>query len=190
MFVSLFYRFRSNGLKVSLEEWLTLMNGLQQGLHDCSLHGFYTLCRAVVVSSETDFDRFDQVFFEFFRGIEPQERLPEAMLQWLEHPELTRSDWKLLGKFTNMQVEEIETLADASGSGQRGIRPLATRERRCSEFGSQEILVIILPIGLPESGDIGTGAQTVPWTLDSFKWHSAVCASCPRKRMHQKRNWT
>ena len=110
MFVSLFYRFRSNGLKVSLEEWLTLMNGLQQGLHDCSLHGFYTLCRAVVVSSETDFDRFDQVFFEFFRGIEPQERLPEAMLQWLEHPELTRSDWKLLGKFTNMQVEEIETL--------------------------------------------------------------------------------
>ena len=110
MFVSLFYRFRSNGLKVSLEEWLTLMNGLQQGLHDCSLHGFYTLCRAVVVSSETDFDRFDQVFFEFFRGIEPQEQLPEAMLQWSEHPELTRSDWKLLGKFTNMQVEEIETL--------------------------------------------------------------------------------
>ena len=75
MFVSLFYRFRSNGLKVSLEEWLTLMNGLQQGLHDCSLHGFYTLCRAVVVSSETDFDRFDQVFFEFFRGIEPAHRL-------------------------------------------------------------------------------------------------------------------
>ena len=69
MFVSLFYRFRSNGLKVSLEEWLTLMNGLQQGLHDCSLHGFYTLCRAVVVSSETDFDRFDQVFLNFSGGL-------------------------------------------------------------------------------------------------------------------------
>ena len=90
MFLSLFYLLRANRLKVSLDEWLMLMEGMRKGLHGSTLDGFYTLCRAVVVTSEVDFDRFDQVFLEFFRGVEPKEQLPEELQKWLEHPELTR----------------------------------------------------------------------------------------------------
>ena len=52
MFLSLFYLLRANRLKVSLDEWLMLLEGMRKGLHGSTLDGFYTLCRAVVVTSE------------------------------------------------------------------------------------------------------------------------------------------
>lgn len=110
MFLSFFYLLRANGLKVSLDEWLTVLKGLQMGLHNSSISGFYELCRAVVVSSEADFDRFDQVFLEFFRGIDFQQELPDEMRQWLEHPELEGSVLEKLAETTGMSVEEIEEL--------------------------------------------------------------------------------
>ena len=110
MFLSLFYLLRANRLKVSLDEWLMLMEGMRKGLHGSTLDGFYTLCRAVVVTSEVDFDRFDQVFLEFFRGVEPKEQLPEELQKWLEHPELTREDIQRLQRFTDLSEEEIEAL--------------------------------------------------------------------------------
>ena len=103
MFLSLFYLLRANRLKVSLDEWLMLLEGMRKGLHGSTLDGFYTLCRAVVVTSEVDFDRFDQVFLEFFRGVEPQEQLPEEKVlfqYWIFLPEgYFRSVPALLCKF-------------------------------------------------------------------------------------------
>lgn len=110
MFLSLFYLLRANGMKVSLDEWLTLLEGMQKGLHASTLSGFYTLCRAVVVTSETDYDRFDQVFLEFFHGIEPHETVPERMRQWLKHPELPMETLARLAQITGMTVEEIEKM--------------------------------------------------------------------------------
>ena len=66
MFAAFFYLLRQCGLNVSLIEWMTLLEGLEMGLHHSTLTGFYHLCRAVVVKSEAEFDRFDQVFLEFF----------------------------------------------------------------------------------------------------------------------------
>ena len=58
MFAAFFYLLRQRGLDVSLNEWMTLLEGMEKGLHHSSLTGFYHLCRAVVVKSETEFDRF------------------------------------------------------------------------------------------------------------------------------------
>ena len=110
MFLSLFYLFRTHGLNVSLGEWMTLLEGLQKGLHHCTLSGFYVLCRTIVVTSEVDLDRFDQVFLEFFQGIESEEQLPEEMTKWLEHPELNRKDLQMLAEATKMEIKEIEEL--------------------------------------------------------------------------------
>jgi hypothetical protein len=110
MFLSFFYLLRANGLKVSLGEWLTLLEGLRQGLHDSTLSGFYILCRAVVVHSETDFDRFDQAFLEFFGDVEHTDELPPQLQKWLEHPELDRLELEQLSRVTGMSVEEIEKL--------------------------------------------------------------------------------
>ena len=86
MFVAFFYLLRQRGLDVSPNEWMTLLEGMEKGLHKSSLTGFYHLCRAIVVKSEVEFDRFDQVFLEFFKDIPFNGELPEEMLEWLEHP--------------------------------------------------------------------------------------------------------
>ena len=86
MFASFFYLLRSRGIDVSLNEWMTLMDAMEKGLHRSTLTGFYQLCRAIVVKNETEFDRFDQVFLEFFRDVPYNGELPEDLLNWLNNP--------------------------------------------------------------------------------------------------------
>ena len=86
MFAAFFYLLRQRGLDVSLNEWMTLLEGMEKGLHHSTLTGFYHLCRAVLVKSEAEFDRFDQVFLEFFRDVPYNGELPEELLNWLNHP--------------------------------------------------------------------------------------------------------
>ena len=85
MFTGFFYLLRSRGLDVSLNEWLTLLEGMARGLHGSSLTGFYHLCRAVLVKSETEFDRFDQVFLEYFKGVPYEGELPDELMDWLKN---------------------------------------------------------------------------------------------------------
>ena len=80
MFVSFFYLLRDRGLKVSLNEWMVLLEGLEKGLHGSSLTGFYRLCRAVLIKTEADFDRFDQVFLEYFKGVPFEGELPDELM--------------------------------------------------------------------------------------------------------------
>ena len=64
MFENFLYLLRKNGLKVSLTEWMALMEGLDKGLHGSSFTGFYQLCRCLLVKSEAEFDAFDRGFLE------------------------------------------------------------------------------------------------------------------------------
>lgn len=86
MFASFFYLLRQRGLDVSPNEWMTLLEGMEKGLHHSTLTGFYHLCRAVLVKSEAEYDRLDQVFLEFFEDVPFQGELPDELLEWLEHP--------------------------------------------------------------------------------------------------------
>ncbi len=86
MFGAFFYLLRARGIEVSLNEWLTLLGALHKGLARSSLSGFYYLCRAVVVHSEADYDKFDQAFLEFFEGVEFAGEIPAEMLDWLDKP--------------------------------------------------------------------------------------------------------
>ena len=69
MFTSFFYLLRARGLKVSLNEWMSLIEALDKGLHHSSFTGFYYLCRAILVKSEADFDKFDGAFLEYFKDM-------------------------------------------------------------------------------------------------------------------------
>ncbi len=86
MFTPFFYLLRARGLRVSIKEWDTLLQGLELGLHHSSLMGFYTLARAVLVHRESDYDRFDQCFLEFFKGIKHSEEIPKELEDWLNTP--------------------------------------------------------------------------------------------------------
>ena len=110
MFASFFYLLRQRGLDVSLNEWLTLLQGMEQGLHRSSLTGFYQLCRAVLVKSEAEYDRFDQVFLEFFKDVPWQGELPEEVLQWLEHPKEDLGETVRRLRDQGMPEESLEEL--------------------------------------------------------------------------------
>lgn len=87
MFTAFFYLLRARGLHVSLNEWMSLIEALDKGLHGSSFTGFYYLCRSVLVKSEVDFDKFDGAFLEFFKDIKFTDELPKELLDWLENPE-------------------------------------------------------------------------------------------------------
>ena len=115
MFAAFFYLLRSRGLDVSLNEWLTLLEGMEKGLHHSTLTGFYHLCRAIVVKNETEFDRFDQVFLEFFKDVPFKGELPDEVMDWLNHPseDLGRTIEELRSQgFPDESLEELLKLLE------------------------------------------------------------------------------
>ena len=84
MFIEFFYLLRNQGLKVSMNEWMTLTQALDMGLCRSSLVDFYYLCRSVVVKSEADYDKFDLAFAQFFEGVETGDDLPDEVWKWLD----------------------------------------------------------------------------------------------------------
>lgn len=84
MFLEFFYLLRARGLGVSVHEWMTLTEAMDKGLADSSLTGFYHLCRSILVKSESEFDKLDAVFAEYFHGVESPEDLPADFWKWLE----------------------------------------------------------------------------------------------------------
>jgi len=88
MFADFLYLLRKNGLHVSLTEWMSLMEGLRKGLHGSSFTGFYQLCRCVLVKDESDFDRFDRCFLEYFKDVPFQQEVSQELLDWLDKPDV------------------------------------------------------------------------------------------------------
>ena len=91
MFLEFFYLLRAKGLDVSINEWMTLIEALDKGLADSSLTGFYNLCRSILIKTEADYDKFDAVFAEYFKGIETPEELPEEFWDWLNESDRERA---------------------------------------------------------------------------------------------------
>ncbi len=85
MFVNFFYLLRGYGVPVSITEWMTLIEALSRGMAYSSLSGFYYLARAVLVKSETFYDKYDLAFQHYFNGIESSEELTERVMKWLEN---------------------------------------------------------------------------------------------------------
>jgi len=94
VFIGFFYLLRAHGFGVSVNEWITLIEALTLDLHHTSLTGFYQLCRAVLVHSEADYDKFDKVFLEYFDGVPFEDELPDELLQWLDKPEQVLADFR------------------------------------------------------------------------------------------------
>lgn len=90
MFTSFFYQLRSEGVPVSITEWMTLMEALYAGLADSSLTSFYFLARAILVKSETHFDKYDIAFQKYFKGIETPAKLLDQVAEWMENPQPPR----------------------------------------------------------------------------------------------------
>jgi uncharacterized protein len=70
MFLDFFLFLRRHHFSVSLPEYLTLLEALDQGLVDYEVEDFYFLSRAIFVKNEAFLDRYDVLFGQYFRGVQ------------------------------------------------------------------------------------------------------------------------
>ncbi|MCA9024692.1 MAG: VWA domain-containing protein [Planctomycetaceae bacterium] len=107
MFVDFFYHLRRFGLKVTITEWLSLMEALVVGHERASLDAFYHLARCLLVKRETDYDTFDRAFAAYFRGIENGPDITEELLNWLEDPLLPDISVEDRAKLEALELNEL-----------------------------------------------------------------------------------
>jgi len=92
LFIEFFYLLRERKLMVSTTEWLDLCEALDSGLCGPSLLEFYHLCRAILVKSEADYDKFDMAFAIYFRDVENLPDIPDEVWKWLNGGEKTKDE--------------------------------------------------------------------------------------------------
>ncbi len=103
MRIDFFYTLRTAKLPVSVKEYLTLLEALKANIIAPSLDDFYYLARLTLVKDEQYFDRFDQAFGEYFRGVAGKTELAfDIPLDWLKK--------KLERDFTPEEKAQIEAM--------------------------------------------------------------------------------
>src|SRR5210317_2185459 len=70
MLLGFFFQLRAGGLKVSITEFLTLLELLKRREIRFDVEQFYYLSRACLVKDEALYDRFDRVFSAHFKGVQ------------------------------------------------------------------------------------------------------------------------
>ena len=111
MFLNLFYTLRHAGVPVSVTEWMTLMQAMEQGHAQASLTNFYYMARAVLVKSETFYDQFDQAFAHVFKDAEMPTNIRDEILDWLANPlnklELPPEEIERMKKLSLEELREL-----------------------------------------------------------------------------------
>ena len=69
MLIDFFLHLKKRKLPVSTREYLTLIEALQARVSGHSIDDFYYLARTCLVKDESNYDKFDQAFGEYFKGI-------------------------------------------------------------------------------------------------------------------------
>ena len=70
MLIDFFLKLKSHKLPVSIKEYLTLLEAMGKDVIGPSINEFYYLSRAALVKDETNYDKFDRAFGEFWQGVE------------------------------------------------------------------------------------------------------------------------
>ena len=191
MFIEFFYLLRKRGLKVSLNEWMALMEALNQGLAQSRLTSFYYLCRAVLIKSETEYDKFDLAFAEFFKGVEHQEDIPEEVWDWLEN-EYQIPAHALEKAMQNLQAhdfEELQKMLEERLKSAPGAHRLSDTEAIILRgYGSAGKVFTVRRCRWRESVISRISGRTISSISGVFRWRSASFVSFPPKTTVRRRN--
>ena len=105
MFLQFFSSLREAQIPVTLREYLTLMEALDNDLAEQTVENFYYLARASLVKDERNLDKFDRVFGVTFKGL-------ESLLDALDKADIPE-EWlkKLVDKYlTEEEKKQIEAM--------------------------------------------------------------------------------
>jgi uncharacterized protein with von Willebrand factor type A (vWA) domain len=134
MFAGFVNALRNEGVKVSLLEYLTLLNGLKQHVALFDVEDFYFLARATMVKDERLIDRFDRVFALYFRGLQAVHGailadIPEEWLKQLAERFLTeeeRAAIERLGGLEKLMETLRQRLMEQQGRHEGGSKWIGT----------------------------------------------------------------
>ncbi len=85
MLIDSFFSLRHAKLPVSVKEYLTMLEALKAEVITPSIDEFYYLSRMTLVKDEKHFDKFDQTFAAYFKGIESLvDWKSDIPLDWLQ----------------------------------------------------------------------------------------------------------
>ncbi len=118
MLIDFFLHLKARKLPVSTKEFLMLLEAMRERVAGHSIDDFYYLSRACLVKDETKYDKFDQAFGEYFKGVEaipgletdvPEEWLRAMMKKHLtpeEKAKLEKLGWDKLMEQFQKRLEE------------------------------------------------------------------------------------
>jgi uncharacterized protein len=134
MFVTFFQELKAAGVPVTLREYLTLLEAMEQDLASRRVDDFYYLSRAALVKDERNLDKFDRVFGKVFRGMELLEQalaaeIPAEWLKKIMEKNLTEEEKKLIeamGGLDKLLETLRQRLAEQKGRHQGGSKWIGT----------------------------------------------------------------
>ncbi len=106
MFLDFFFKLKNAKIPVSLNEFLNLLNALDNQIISYDVNAFYFLARTCLIKDEKLFDKFDLVFGEYFKSIERIEL--EDVMSSMDIPD----DWikQMFNRyFTEDEINKIKS---------------------------------------------------------------------------------
>jgi len=126
-----FFQLRDAKIPVTVREYLTLLEGMKAQFMTPSLDNFYHLSRLTLVKDERFFDRFDQVFGNYFKGLEKNMDLfAQLPKDWLEK--------RFNREFTPEEMAAIEAMGGLDKLMER-LKELLKEQKERHEGGSKWI---------------------------------------------------
>ena len=133
MFTEFFLKLRESDVPATLREYLTLLEALDENVSDIGIDEFYYLSRSALVKDERNYDKFDRVFGEYFKGVEA---LEDSLFSEIPEEWLRREIEKLLSPEERAKLDKLgweklmetlrERLAEQKGRHQGGSKWIGT----------------------------------------------------------------
>ena len=170
MLIDFFLHLKAHRLPVSTREYLTLLEGLRAGVCGHDMEAFYHFARACLVKDETLYDRFDQAFGEYFKGVSEipglEAELPEEWLRAMMKKHLSPEEQARLEKlgWDKLMAEFRKRLEEQKGRHQGGSKWIGTGGS--SPFGNSGTH----PEGIRVGGDsAGNRTAVKVWEKREFR---------------------
>jgi uncharacterized protein with von Willebrand factor type A (vWA) domain len=134
MFINFFLELKKAKLPVSMREYLTLLEGMKEGVIQFSIDDFYYFSRSALIKDERNLDKFDRIFGTVFKGLETtaeaaQQEIPEEWLKKLAELFLTdeeKAKIESLGGWEKLMETLKQRLEEQKGRHQGGSKWVGT----------------------------------------------------------------
>jgi len=131
MLIDFFFSLRHAKLPVSVKEYLTMLEALRAQVISPSIDEFYYLSRMTLVKDEKHFDKFDQTFAAYFKGV-------ESLIDWKSDIPLDWLQKKLERELSAEEKAKIEAMGGLDKLMER-LKQLLEEQKEKHEGGNKWI---------------------------------------------------